>query len=88
VLRRAVSAGIGVHFLPCFEGDADAGLVCLGNPLREEARGIWALTLPELRTSRRVRAFLDHFAEEFGRHRAALTGSAYDPDEERLGDRT
>ena len=79
VLRRAVSAGIGVHFVPCFEGDGDPGLVCLGNPLREEARGIWALTLPELRTNRRVRAFLDHCAEEFGRHRAALMGNAADP---------
>lgn len=59
----SVREGIGVHFLPAFLAD---GLVDLGVPLEGEARALWALTLPELRTNRRVRAFLDHAYAAFG----------------------
>lgn len=60
VMRDAVGAGLGVHFLACVDGDRDPGLVSLGHRLTEEARGLWVLTLPELATTRRVRAFMDH----------------------------
>ena len=56
---RSVREGIGVHFLPIPLAE-EAGLVPLGVTLTEEARDLWALTLPELRANRRVRAFLDH----------------------------
>ena len=61
VRRLALSAGIGVHFLPCFDGDADPALVRIGARLGEEARDLWVLTLPELRNNSRIRAFMDHF---------------------------
>ncbi|MFO0599823.1 MAG: LysR family transcriptional regulator [Myxococcaceae bacterium] len=65
VRRRAISAGIGVGFLACFDGDADPDLVRVGARLGLEARDLWVLTLPELRTNRRIRAFMDHVAEAF-----------------------
>jgi DNA-binding transcriptional LysR family regulator len=74
VRRRAVSAGIGVHFLPCFDGDADPDLVRVGVRLAQEARDLWVLTLPDLRNSSRVRAFMDHAYDAFLPHRRALAG--------------
>lgn len=62
-VREAVLAGIGVHFLACSDGDADARLVRIGEIEPEFSRDVWLLTLPELRANHRVRAFLDHFAE-------------------------
>ena len=59
--RQAVCAGMGVFFMPCFEGDAIPGLRRLG-PVHF-TRQVWLLTLPELRRTRRVRAFVDHMAE-------------------------
>jgi DNA-binding transcriptional LysR family regulator len=73
-LRTALSLGIGVHFLPCFDGDADPALVSLGHRLTDEARGLWALTLPELTSNRRVRAFLDHCATAFATRRGLIDG--------------
>lgn len=75
VRRRALSAGVGVHFLPCFDGDADADLVRLGARLSEEARDLWVLTLPELRHNNRIRAFMDHVFEAFKPRQRALEGS-------------
>jgi len=70
VRRAAVLAGIGVHFLPCFEGDA-LGLVRVGAELDEE-RDLWLLTLPDLRSNSRVRAFMDHTAAAFAAHRSVV----------------
>ncbi len=61
--RDRIAEGLGVHFLATFEGDADPRLVRVSPIAAEFARGLWLLTLPELRTTPRVRAFLDHAAE-------------------------
>jgi DNA-binding transcriptional LysR family regulator len=74
VRRRAVSAGIGVSFLACFDGDADPNLVRVGARLTNEARDLWVLTLPELRNNTRIRAFMQHAAEAFAPHARALEG--------------
>ncbi|MEM9729352.1 MAG: LysR family transcriptional regulator [Myxococcota bacterium] len=64
VLRRAVIEGVGVHFLPCVDGDREESLVRIpGGALPEEGRALWVLTLPDLRTNSRVRAFMDHVYE-------------------------
>jgi DNA-binding transcriptional LysR family regulator len=76
VRRRALSSGVGVHFLACFDGDADPGLVRLGARLNDEARDLWVLTLPELRSSSRIRAFMDHVYAAFKPHRRAMEGAA------------
>jgi DNA-binding transcriptional LysR family regulator len=75
VRRRAISAGIGVYFLPCFDGDVDPGLVRVGARLTEEARDLWVLTLPELRTNSRIHAFMEHVYEAFKPHHRALEGA-------------
>jgi DNA-binding transcriptional LysR family regulator len=63
ILRDAIRAGIGVHFLACFEGDSDPALTRIGPPHRAFSRDLWLLTLPELRDTSRVRAFMDHAVE-------------------------
>lgn len=60
ILRASLSAGVGVHFLPCFDGENDSDLVALGPRLSDESRALWVLTLPELRSNSRVRAFMEH----------------------------
>jgi len=63
VLTEAIAAGIGVHFLPCMTGDRLPGLVRV-SPVEEQfARDLWVLTLPELRSASRVRAFMDHVVD-------------------------
>lgn len=62
--RQLVRDGVGVFFFPRLEGEA-LGLRQIG-PVRDR-RGLWLLTLPELRTTARVRAFLDHMAEHVPR---------------------
>ena len=63
VLREVISAGIGVHFLACFEGDSDPNLQRLGPIDPTFTRGVWLLTLPDLRNTSRIRAFMDHVDE-------------------------
>lgn len=59
-LQEIVAAGVGVHFLSCAEGDADPRLQRLGPVDPAFSRGVWLLTLPELRHNPRVRAFFEH----------------------------
>lgn len=59
-LHAAVAAGLGVHFLACFEGDRDPLLQRIGPIEPAFSRELWLLTLRELRSTRRVRAFMDH----------------------------
>lgn len=62
-LREIVAAGIGVHFLATFEGDSDPRLARIGSVDPAYSRDLWLLTLPELRGTTRVRAFLDHMEQ-------------------------
>lgn len=71
ILRDAIRAGIGVHFLACFEGDSDPALARIGPPHQAFSRDLWLLTLPELRDTSRVRAFMDHVAAHFDSRAAA-----------------
>ncbi|MCB9693803.1 MAG: LysR family transcriptional regulator [Alphaproteobacteria bacterium] len=67
--RSALLAGIGVHPLSTLEGDRFPELVRVGPVLDAFSRDLWLLTLPALRRTRRVRAFVDHVGR-------ALRGSA------------
>lgn len=60
LIHDAVTAGIGVHFLACADGDADLALTRLAPVEPAFSQDVWALTLPDLRHTSRVRAFLDH----------------------------
>lgn len=62
-LKAAVTAGIGIGPLPCFEADADPALRRLSGPLPDLTTDLWVLTHPDLRHAARVRAFMEHVAE-------------------------
>lgn len=61
VMRRSVLAGVGAHLLP--EWEDDPRLVRVGPEVPPIAQDLWVLTLSDLRTNLRVRAFLDHVYE-------------------------
>ncbi|MCQ4158610.1 LysR family transcriptional regulator [Roseomonas sp. GC11] len=71
-LTEAVRAGLGVGYLPCYAGDARAGLQRLAPPEPELAGTLWLLTHPDLRQTPRVRAVMDHLAEAVLLHRAGI----------------
>jgi DNA-binding transcriptional LysR family regulator len=60
LMRDAVRTGTGAHFLARLDAERFDGLVDLGPAEDAPRRTLWALTLPELRTNSRVRAFLEH----------------------------
>ncbi len=74
-IREGIRAGIGVQLLPTCDGDADPNLVRVG-PIQDDAHGLWLLTLPELKTATRVRAFMDHMGDAL---RTRLSESAGQP---------
>ena len=63
-LRETISAGLGVHFLACFEGDTDPSLAQIAPADARHSRDLWLLTLPELRHTTRIRAFMDHMEDQ------------------------
>lgn len=73
-LCESVRAGIGISPMPCYQGDACADLVRLGEPEPELAATLWLLTHPDLRHAPRVRAFMDYMAEAILPLRPALEG--------------
>ncbi len=62
MLREVVASGVGVHFAPVADGEADPRLRRIGPVLDDITRDVWLLTMPELRGNARVRAFMDHMA--------------------------
>ncbi|MBV1859799.1 MAG: LysR family transcriptional regulator [Nannocystaceae bacterium] len=60
VIKRAILAGIGVHLFPVFYAAAEPDMVRVGPVLDAFSRDLWLLTLPDLRSNVRVKAFMDH----------------------------
>ena len=63
-LRETISSGLGVQFLACFEGDTDPNLARIGPVALQYSRDLWLLTLPELRNTSRIHAFMAHMEEQ------------------------
>lgn len=63
-LNELIASGIGVHFMACFQGDADPSLARIGPVDTQYSRDVWLLTLPELRTTNRIQAFMDHIEDQ------------------------
>jgi DNA-binding transcriptional LysR family regulator len=76
LIRETVATGIGVHFLATFDGDADPRLTRIGVPETQFDRGIWLLTLPDLRNTNRIRAFMQHMEERIRAIEAAADAPA------------
>lgn len=75
-LRDAIAAGIGVHFMACADCDSDPRFVRLAPVAPEFGRDVWLLTLPDLRHTARVRAFMDHLDETTKAERRTAAASA------------
>lgn len=73
-LSEAIEAGLGIGHLPCFVGDLRAGLRRLGPRIDAFATDLWLLTHADLRHAARIRAFLDHMAEEIAACRGLIEG--------------
>ena len=75
-LAEAVEAGLGIGHLPCFIADKRPTLKRL-LPLNESfGTDLWLLTLPDLRASARVRAFLDFLAAEITKLKPLIEGQS------------
>ena len=61
----AAIAGAGVAGLPCFLGDAHAGLVKLEQDAKGFSRDIWLVTHRDLKRSHLVRTVMTYLAESF-----------------------
>lgn len=70
---EAAAAGLGFAPLPCFVGDAFAGVVRVGASY-DSGRGLWMLTHEDLRRSARVRAFMAYFGEELSKRKKLFEG--------------
>lgn len=74
-LTEAVGAGIGIGLLPCYIGDRAPNLKRLTPDLMDfNGGGLWLLTHPDLRTSARVRTFMDFMGRELTKMRPLLEG--------------
>lgn len=67
-------AGMGLTMLPCFLGDREPGLVRVPGAVPVADRGIWLLLRHDLRSTARVRAFVDFIAAAILDHRGLLEG--------------
>jgi DNA-binding transcriptional LysR family regulator len=74
-LAQAAAGGVGLVLLPCFIGAAVPGLARLTPPVPELEGEFWLVTHPDLRSTARVRAFVDFCAEAIGRQKAVLEGA-------------
>jgi DNA-binding transcriptional LysR family regulator len=70
----AARAGMGVAALPCYLGDADAGLRRVGEPVEQLAVPLWLLTHPDLRRATRIRTVLDFLARQIAQAKGLIEG--------------
>ena len=73
-MAAAISAGVGVGYLPCLAGDMIPDLVRIGPADPALADALWLLTHPDLRKSGRVHTFLDYCATMLARRRSFIEG--------------
>ena len=74
MVRAACLQGLGLALLPCFLGDAEPGLVRLGEPLAECDSELWLLSHPELRETVRVKAARQWLLKALSAQGALLAG--------------
>ncbi|GAB7537820.1 LysR family transcriptional regulator [Burkholderia sp. 3C] len=70
-LRRLAESGAGVAALPCFMAHG-TNLTLLEQPPLALSSELWLLTHPHLRGAGRIRAFMDHVAQQIGALHARL----------------
>lgn len=70
----AITAGLGVGYLPCMLGDLSPNLVRVGAVEPELSDELWVLTHPDIRKSGRICALMTHFIEAISKHRDLVEG--------------
>jgi DNA-binding transcriptional LysR family regulator len=73
-LHAAIKAGTGLGFMPCAYGDADASLRRMRPVEPGFGMNVWLLTHPDLRSSARVRAFMQHATAYFQANQNRFAG--------------
>jgi len=73
-LAEAIDSRLGIGHVPCFIADRQPNLVRLSEPMPEFTGNLWLLTHPDLRSSARVRIFLDFLAAEIAKERDLIEG--------------
>lgn len=71
---NAAAEGMGLCFLPCYVGDADARLVRASDTFDHLDMEFWVLTHPDLRKTARVRALMSHLYDELTPRAALFAG--------------
>ncbi len=71
---EAVKSGLGISILPCFVGDREPSLRRLPPGIPHPSQAIWLLTHADLRTTARVRIFIDFMARAINAYRQLLEG--------------
>jgi DNA-binding transcriptional LysR family regulator len=79
VAYHAVRAGLGIALLPCVMGDADPDLRRVVPEVLVPGGEFWVLTHRDLRTTARVRAFLDHMRDAIAMRRELIEGRRPQP---------
>jgi DNA-binding transcriptional LysR family regulator len=69
----AAKAGLGLALLPCYLGDADAGLVRVLAPLPDLTTELWLVTHRSLKDTARIRAFMEVVGDGLKRRMAEIS---------------
>ncbi|MFC0692614.1 LysR family transcriptional regulator [Paraburkholderia humisilvae] len=75
-IASAISAGIGIGFLPCMHGNLVDSLVRIGPIVPEVYDELWVLTHPDICKSGRIAAFITYCAKAITPHRDFIEGRA------------
>ena len=76
LMFEAAQAGMGMAKLPCFMGDSSPVLERIDNIEKTACGSIWLLSHKDLRSTARVRVFVEFMSEAFKQHQALLSGNA------------
>lgn len=63
-LARAIEAGLGQGYLPCFVGDRRLALHRMGDPIPAFSSTLWVLTHEDLRHTPRISVLMKHLSDE------------------------
>jgi DNA-binding transcriptional LysR family regulator len=78
-VQNAAVQGLGLCFLPCYVGDADARLVRVTHTIGHLDLQLWVLTHPDLRKTARVHAMMQHLYDELARDADLYAGQRMQP---------
>lgn len=73
-VHAAITAGMGVGFLPCMLGDSTPGLIRMGPVVPELNDELWLLTHPDIRISPRVQHFMRFCSEAVRGQKSLIEG--------------